>query len=96
MHFQCTYTPHLQKLQSEAHLESSQTFAVEFFGGISQRVKAVDYFRRKAPSWTFDRILNATLPNNLLYFEEGLRRSFPLLELHKGILDSPRTYLLGR
>ena len=31
MHFQFSYTPHLQHLQSEAHLESSGTSAVEFF-----------------------------------------------------------------
>ena len=58
----------------------------------SQRVKVVGYFCRRAPSWIFDRmfdrILNATRPNNLLQIEEGLQRSFPPLELHKGILDS--------
>ena len=52
----------------------------------SQRVKAVGYFRRKAPSCIFnrmfDRVLNGTLPNNLLNLEEGLRRSFPPVELH--------------
>ena len=37
----------------------------------------------------FDRILNATLSNNLLKLAEGLRRSFLSLELHKGSLDSP-------
>ena len=62
-------TPHTYST-SEAHLESSPTSAVELFCGISQRVKAIDYFRRRAPSWMFDRIfgriLNATLPNNLL------------------------------
>ena len=43
----------------------------------------------------FDRILNATLPlNNLLCLEEGLRRSFPSLELCKGILDSPWLLIL--
>ena len=31
-----------------------------------QRVKVVGYFRRRAPTWMFDRILNATLLNNLL------------------------------
>ena len=55
-------------------------------------VKAVGYFRRRAPAFIcdrmFDRVLNATLPNNLSELEEGLMRSFPLLELHKGILDS--------
>ena len=56
-------------------------------------VKAVGYFGRRAPSCifdrVFDRILNVTLPNSLLQLEKGLRRSFPPLELHKGILDSP-------
>ena len=66
MHLQSTYTPHLQHIQSEAHLKSSRTSAVELYCGNSQRIKAVGYFRRRAPSWMFDRILNATLPNNYL------------------------------
>ena len=66
MHLQSTYTPHLQHIQSEAHMESSRTSAVELYCGNSQRIKAVGYFRRRAPSWMFDRILNATLPNNYL------------------------------
>ena len=43
-------------------MESSRTSAVELYCGNSQRIKAVGYFRRRAPSWMFDRILNATLP----------------------------------
>ena len=70
MHLQTTYSPHLQYLQSEVHLESSQTSAVELFCGNSQGVKTVDYFRKRAPSCIFgsmfDKTLNATLPNNLL------------------------------
>ena len=58
------------------------------FSGNSQRVIAVGYFRRRAASWKFDRILNVTLPNNLLKLEEGLRRNFPPLGLYKGTLDS--------
>ena len=27
-----------------------------------KRIKGVGYFRRRAPSWMFDRIINATLP----------------------------------
>ena len=70
MHLQSTYTLHLQYLQSEAHLESSLTSAVELFCGNSQRVKTVGYFRRRAPSWMLDkmferiRILNVTLPSS--------------------------------
>ena len=56
------FTPHLQHIQSEAHLESSRTSEVELYCRNSQRIKAVGYFRRRAPSWMFDRILNATLP----------------------------------
>ena len=78
LHLQSSYTPHLQEHQSEAYLESSQTSAVE----------AVGYFRGRAPPWMFDRILNATLSNNSLWFEEGLRRSFPPMGLHKRIQDS--------
>ena len=70
IHLQSTYTLHFQYLQSEAHLESSRTSAVELFCRNSKCVKAVGYFRRRAPSCIFDRmfdrILNATLPNNLL------------------------------
>ena len=70
MHLQSTYTPHLQHFQSQVHLESGLTYAVELFCGNSQSVKVVGYFRRRALSWIFDRmfdrILNATLPNNLL------------------------------
>ena len=35
-----------------------------FFWGNSRRLQAVGYFCRRAPSWMFDRILNATLSNN--------------------------------
>ena len=70
MHLQSTYTPHLQCFKSEAYVKSSQTAAVELFCRNSQRVNAVSYFCRRAPSCIFhrmfDRILNATLPNNLL------------------------------
>ena len=69
MHLQSTYSPHLQYLQLEAHLESSRTSAVEPFRRNSHRVKAVGYFLRRATSCIFDRmfdrILNATLPKNL-------------------------------
>ena len=65
----------------------------ELFCRNSQRVKAVDCFRRRAPSCIFDRmfdrILNGKLPSNFIQLEEGLRRSFPPLQLHKRILDSP-------
>ena len=68
-HLQSTYTPHLQYLQSQAHLESTRTCAVKLFCRNSQRVKPVGYFCRRAPSCIsdrmFDRILNATLTNNL-------------------------------
>ena len=58
MHPQSTHTPHPQHIQSEAHMESSRTSAVEPYCGNSQRIKAVGYFRRSAPLWMFDRILN--------------------------------------
>ena len=62
---------------------------VEIFGRNSQRVKVVGYFRRRASSWMFGRSLNATLSNNLLQLEKGLKRSFPLHSLHKRMRDSP-------
>ena len=49
-----------------SHSESSQTNPVELFCGNVQRFKAVRYFRTRATSWMFDRILNATMPNNSL------------------------------
>ena len=92
MHFQSTYTPHLQYLQLEAHLESSRISVVALFCRNSQCVKAAGYFHRRVPSCifrrVFDRILNAAPPNNLLLLEEGARRNFPPLELRKEILVS--------
>ena len=64
VHLQSTSISHLQYLQSEAHLESSRTSAVELFWGNSQCVKTIGCFCRKSPSVMFDRILNATRPNN--------------------------------
>ena len=49
-----------------SHSEFGRPIAVELFCGNSPRVKAIGYFRRRAPSWIFDKILNATLSNNLL------------------------------
>ena len=70
MHLQSTYYLHLKYLQSEAHFDSSRTSAVKIFCGNSQSVKTVGYFSRRAPPWmfgiVFDRILNVSLPNNLL------------------------------
>ena len=61
-----------------------------FFSEIVNKV--VGYFLRKAPlcifDKMFDRILNATLSNNLSQLEESQRISFPPRELQKGILDS--------
>ena len=98
MHLQSTYTPLLQYLQSKAHLESSRTPAVELFCRNSQRVKAVGYFCKRDTSCIFDRIFDriliATLTNNLSQQEEGLRRNFPPLDLYKGILDSPCLLIL--
>ena len=50
------------------HIQSPKLFGacVGAFCANSQRVKAVGYVCRRAPSWMFHRILNATLTNNLL------------------------------
>ena len=70
MHLHSTYTSHLQYFKLEVYVKSSQTAAVELFCRNSPRVNAIGYFCRRAPSCIFDRmfdrILNATLPNNLL------------------------------
>ena len=76
MHSQYTPTPHLQHIQSETHLESSRTSAVDRFCENKQRIKAVGYFCRRTPSWMFNRILNAILPNNSLHLHETLA-TFP-------------------
>ena len=55
----------------------------------SQRVEAVGYFRGRTLSWMLGRILKATLTNNLSQIEEGLRKSFPPLGLHKRIWYLP-------
>ena len=47
---------------------------LQIFGEFNQRLKAAGYFPRRAPWWISDRILNATLPNNLLQLAKGLRR----------------------
>ena len=46
--------------------EYDRTAAVDLFYGNDQRVISVGSFHRRAPSWMYDRVLNATLPNNLL------------------------------
>ena len=69
-HINLTYDPEtydLMKLYFEtSHSESSRTPALELVFENSQRVKVVGYFRQRAPSWMFDRILNVSLPNNIL------------------------------
>ena len=61
----CTYSLPALHIYS-----TSQTSAVALFYRKSQGAKAVGYFGKRAPSCIFDRmfdrILNATLPNNLL------------------------------
>ena len=41
-----------------------------------QRIKTVVCFRRRAPSWMFERILNAALPNNYLPLHQKMA-TFP-------------------
>ena len=94
INLQFTNTPHWQHIQSEGDLESDRPSVIELFCGNSQRVKAVGCFPWRAPSCLFDRILNTTWPNKLLQLEGFLRRGFPPLGLHKGILDSPCLLIL--
>ena len=81
MHLEYTYTPHLS-----------------ICGGTFSRKQSTSLgrwlFRRRAPSWMFDTILNETLSNDLLQLAEGLRRSFPSLGIHKAVLDSPCLLIL--
>ena len=76
MHLHSTYTPHLQHIQSEAYLKCTRTSAEELFYGNIQLIEAVGCFRRRFPSWMFDRILNATLPSNDLPLHQKLA-TFP-------------------
>ena len=66
VHSNLTYdseTYDLMKLYFETtHSESSRTPAVELFSENSQRVKAVGYFHKRAPSWMFNMIQNVSLP----------------------------------
>ena len=48
----------LRPSHSEAYLKPSQD---ERFCGNSQHLKAVNYFRRKAPPWLVDWVLNTPL-----------------------------------
>ena len=63
----------LPYLQLKVHLESSQTSVKELFCRNSQHYKTIGYFHTRAALWMFDRVLNATLPNNLLQLEKSLR-----------------------
>ena len=63
-------------------MEYSGTSALELYCGNSQRIKAIGYFRRRAPPWMFGKILNATLPNNYLPLHQKLA-TFP--EMFGGI-----------
>ena len=55
MHVQSTYTPHLQYLQLEVHLESSQASAVKPLCRNSQRVKVVIIFAEELHRVSFTR-----------------------------------------
>ena len=74
LHQSCTYslpTLHIYSTSNRRHIWNLvEHVHHELFCRNSQRVKVVGYFRRRAPSCIFDRmfdrILNGTLPNNLL------------------------------
>ena len=64
---QSTYTLHLQHPFNWRPIWNSVEHpAVELFCRISLRLKAAGYFCGRAPTWMLDRILNTTLPNNLI------------------------------
>ena len=85
LHQSCTYslpTLHIYSTSNRRHIWNLvEHLHHELFCTDSQRVKAVGYFRRRAPSCIFDRmfdrIVNGSLPNNILLLEEDLRSSFP-------------------
>ena len=73
IHLQSTYTPHLQYLSNRRHIQSPvEHLRWSFFCRKSRCLQTVGYFRRRAPSWMFGRILNATLIIARRKFEEKL------------------------
>ena len=63
MHLQSTYVSHLQHLFNRRRIWN---LVEHLWWNFFAEIKAVDYFRRGAPSWMFDEILEARLSNNLL------------------------------
>ena len=76
----CSYKFHALTVYLHSTFTVSHFIWGEAFLQKQSTSQALGYFCRRAPSCIFDkmsdRILNATLPNNSLQFEEGLRRSF--------------------
>ena len=52
----------------EAYLEPCQTFAMGgFTNKNSERLKAINYFRKSVPSQTFDRVVNTHCTNSEVF-----------------------------
>ena len=90
MHLQSTHTPYSQHLRSDRYLQSCQKSVVGLFCGNSKDVRAVGYFRRRAPSLTFDGILNATLSEEKVS-TTGVTQGNLKIPLPPNYLDSYQT-----
>ena len=59
-----------------SHLEPSRTLTMELFRENSWRLKAVNYFRKKAPSQMFDWVLNTPLLLTIKYLYSSIIAEF--------------------
>ena len=59
-------------------MESRLTSAAVLFSSNNQCLKAVGCFREGALSWMFGKILNATMPNNLIRARRSSEENLPI------------------
>ena len=86
-------TPHVYSASiRSAFVIRSRRSVVEFFCGNSPRVKAVNWFRRGAPSLMFDGILNVTLSEEKV-FTTGVTQGNLELFLRPNSPDSHQTQI---
>ena len=90
MHLQSSYTPYLQHLSNRRRIWNPMEYLRwSVFAEIVDIFRPLAIFCRRASSWMFHRILDATLFSNLLQLAEGLSRTFSSLGLHNRILGPP-------
>ena len=62
-------------VDSETYLEPSRTSTMELFCEASERLKAVNYFRKKAPEYVFGWVLNTPLRLNIENYSDPQNES---------------------